>query len=92
MQVKPDRFAVVRDELRKEYQNMKYSQPYSLALYRADVALGRRRWTADEYSQVVDIIEEGHVMQHVRRMMGRCEGKCAAALRRRRDCDCLRRG
>lgn len=35
--VVPERFAVVREQLAKEYNNVKYQQPYQWAMYRMEV-------------------------------------------------------
>lgn len=36
----PERFAVVREALAKEYANVRFGQPYQWALYRLDVSPG----------------------------------------------------
>lgn len=43
-QIKPDRFAVMVEEVTKEYRNMKYGQPYSWAMYRRGTAVWSGGW------------------------------------------------
>ncbi|MEW5314724.1 MAG: hypothetical protein WDW38_006196 [Sanguina aurantia] len=48
-----DRFACVREAAHKEYQNVKYQQPYQYAMYRRELLLNAKRWSIDEYLLVV---------------------------------------
>jgi len=72
LEVKPDRFAVVVEEVGKEYRNMKYGQPYSWAMYRRELLLNLKRWRVEEYSEVIGGITPASLTAFIARMLARC--------------------
>mmetsp|Transcript_10931 Transcript_10931/g.29980 ORF Transcript_10931/g.29980 Transcript_10931/m.29980 type:complete len:1056 (-) Transcript_10931:352-3519(-) len=56
LKVKADRFSLMVEQLKKEYSNIKYSQPYSWVMYRRELLLNFKRWQVAEYAEVIDTI------------------------------------
>lgn len=71
-QIDPARFAVVREDVHKEYQNVRYQQPYQWAMYRMETALRHKRWSIDEYLAVVGHVGPEDVAGLLNRMLSRC--------------------
>jgi len=51
--VASDRFAVIQEKLKKDYANMKFEQPYQMALYELSVAAEAKRWHVADYEAVL---------------------------------------
>ncbi|TVU38355.1 hypothetical protein EJB05_11718 [Eragrostis curvula] len=47
-EVKPDRFSVIKETMTKDYENMKFRQPYQQALYYCSLILEEHAWPWDE--------------------------------------------
>jgi insulysin len=45
---------VQQEAVAKEYANMRYQQPYQLAMFEASVALEAQRWHVREYAAVIE--------------------------------------
>ena len=50
---KPERFVVLKEQLKKEYDNLKFDQPYQQALYANSVLMLQRKWHISEYNDVL---------------------------------------
>lgn len=48
---------LMREKLKKQYENTRYDQPYQQALYNVSVLLELRRWHLQEYAAVVGDLE-----------------------------------
>ncbi|GLC45843.1 hypothetical protein PLESTM_001791300 [Pleodorina starrii] len=83
--VLPDRFEFVREGLVKEYANQLHTQPYSWAMYRAEMLTTSRRWPVELYGKVAASITADELQAFVKRLCSRCfvEGLAAGNLRRR---------
>ena len=44
---------IQKDAAKKEYENLKYQQPYQRAVYSWTHLLELRRWHTDEYQEVI---------------------------------------
>jgi insulysin len=74
-EVAPDRFEVVKEKKAKDFANMKYDQPYQVALYSLGVALEARRWHIADYEQVLPGITAEHVQAFYPRLYSRCQAE-----------------
>eukprot|EP00741_Cyanophora_paradoxa_P011372 tig00020556_g10985.t1 len=52
--VDPERFALVKDQLRREYRNFFLDQPHQHAVYTTNVLLENARWHMNDYVAVLD--------------------------------------
>ena len=68
-QVLADRFAVVREEVAKEYANMKYQQPYQWAMYRRELLTQMKRWRVEEYEPIAGAATAAQLTEFIPRMM-----------------------
>ncbi|KAG2422783.1 hypothetical protein HXX76_015803 [Chlamydomonas incerta] len=82
--VLPDRFEFVREGLVREYANQMHNQPYSWAMYRAELLTTSRRWPLELYGALAAAAAPGELEEHVRRLTSRCfvEGLAAGNMRR----------
>ncbi|PNW78182.1 hypothetical protein CHLRE_09g386113v5 [Chlamydomonas reinhardtii] len=81
--VLPDRFEFVREGLVREYANQMHNQPYSWAMYRAELLTTSRRWPLELYGAVAGQVGAQELEEHVRRLTSRCfvEGLAAGNMR-----------
>lgn len=77
-----DRFLFVKQKLKKEFSNLKFEQPYRLALYEMDVALEHRKWHMKDYEAVLDKVDVGMVEAFIPRLFSTCHivGLCEGNL------------
>ncbi|KAG6414124.1 hypothetical protein SASPL_126842 [Salvia splendens] len=61
--VKPDRFAVIKELVTKEYQNLKFQQPYQQAMYYCSLILQDQTWPWTELLEVLPHLEVEHLVQ-----------------------------
>ncbi|GMH33522.1 hypothetical protein BSKO_01356 [Bryopsis sp. KO-2023] len=54
--VKKERFDVLHEQVKKDFQNMKYMQPYERSMYTSSQILELRKWSVDEYMSVIDVV------------------------------------
>ncbi|KAG2427393.1 hypothetical protein HYH02_014613 [Chlamydomonas schloesseri] len=82
--VLPDRFEFVREGLVREYANQMHNQPYSWAMYRAELLTTARRWPLELYGAIAAGVTPAELEEHVRRLTSRCfvEGLAAGNMRR----------
>ncbi|PSC73920.1 Zinc-peroxisomal [Micractinium conductrix] len=78
-QVRPDRFAVVKEKKAKDWQNMKFDQPYQIALYSLSVLLEARRWHVSDYEAVLPGVTPEQLQAFVRCLFSRCQVEAFAA-------------
>ena len=64
--IKEDRFEVAKEKLKKEYANMKFEQPYQVALYELAMAVEAKRWHVKDYEEVLGRV----ACDDVRRFVG----------------------
>ncbi|WIA29727.1 hypothetical protein OEZ86_012206 [Tetradesmus obliquus] len=69
--VKPERFAVVKEAVAREYANTAYQQPYQWAMYRSELLLNFKRWRVDQYSQIIKALTPEALAAHMPRLLGR---------------------
>ncbi|GLI63485.1 hypothetical protein VaNZ11_006466 [Volvox africanus] len=89
--VLPDRFEFVREGLVREYANQLHNQPYSWAMYRAEMLTTARRWPIEVYGSEAATVTAEELQVFVRhRLCSRCfvEGLGAGNLRRREVLHC----
>ncbi|GIM02423.1 hypothetical protein Vretimale_7295 [Volvox reticuliferus] len=87
----PDRFEFVREGLVREYANQLHNQPYSWAMYRAEMLTTARRWPIEVYGSEAASVTAEELQVFVRhRLCSRCfvEGLGAGNLRRREVLHC----
>ncbi|KAF5840753.1 Metalloenzyme, LuxS/M16 peptidase-like protein [Dunaliella salina] len=73
LEVKADRFSLMVEQLKKEYSNIKYSQPYSWVMYRRELLLNFKRWQVAEYAEVIDTITPQYLEAFLStRLFSRC--------------------
>ncbi|KAK9834702.1 hypothetical protein WJX74_008107 [Apatococcus lobatus] len=70
--VRPDRFQIQKDAAKKEYENLKYQQPYQRAVYSWTHLLELHRWHTDEYQAVIGGLTPEDLEVHMKRLFGRC--------------------
>jgi len=69
--VREDRFMVCKEQLMREYANMRYEQPYQRGMYQTSVLCEARRWHIDEYQAVIGDLTAADLTEHYSRMMAR---------------------
>ncbi|GAQ79598.1 Insulinase family protein [Klebsormidium nitens] len=70
-QVKEERFTVIKAQVKKDYQNFKYEQPYQQAMYNASLLLEHKRWHMDEYLAVLPHLHAADLAAFVPRLLSR---------------------
>ncbi|EFJ46374.1 hypothetical protein VOLCADRAFT_105585 [Volvox carteri f. nagariensis] len=88
--VLPDRFEFVREGLVREYANQLHNQPYSWAMYRAEMLTTARRWPIELYGGQAAEVTADELQSFVKRLCSRCfvEGLAAGNLRQREALRC----
>jgi insulysin len=56
-EVRPDRFSVIKESLRKEYENYKFHPPYRQAMYYCSILLEEHTWPWNEELEVLQHLE-----------------------------------
>ncbi|KAG2487100.1 hypothetical protein HYH03_014213 [Edaphochlamys debaryana] len=82
--VLPDRFEFVREGLVREYANQLHNQPYSWAMYRAELLTTARRWPLEAYGALAAEVTAEELGAFVKRLNSRVfvEGLCAGNMRK----------
>ena len=52
-EISSERFDVVKEKMAKEYANMRFEQPYQVALYEVSLATEAKRWHVSDYAAVL---------------------------------------
>eukprot|EP00798_Chlamydomonas_sp_ICE-L_P019512 gene19512-26183_t len=71
-EMKEDRFAIVKENVAKEYTNIKYQQPYSWVMYRKELLVSLKRWQVDDYIESIKDVTPEDVTLFVKKTMLRC--------------------
>jgi insulysin len=77
--VSADRFAVVQEKLKKDYANMKFEQPYQMALYELSVAAEAKRWHVADYSAVLPSLTSEQLTAFLPHLLSSCYVESYAA-------------
>ncbi|KAL0665854.1 hypothetical protein Bca4012_028558 [Brassica carinata] len=78
-EVKPDRFAVIKETVTKEYQNYKFRQPYHQAMYYCSLILQDQTWPWTEELEVLSHLEAEDVAKFVPMLLSRTFIECYIA-------------
>ncbi|XP_011075246.1 insulin-degrading enzyme-like 1, peroxisomal isoform X2 [Sesamum indicum] len=78
-EVKPDRFAVIKELITKEYQNMKFQQPYQQAMYYCSLILQDQTWPWTDELEVLPHLEAENLVKFYPLMLSRTFLECYAA-------------
>ncbi|CAH8265600.1 unnamed protein product [Arabidopsis lyrata] len=78
-EVKPDRFAVIKETVTKEYQNYKFRQPYHQAMYYCSLILQDQTWPWTEELDVLPHLEAEDVVKFVPMLLSRTFIECYIA-------------
>lgn len=71
--VNHDRFLVVKEKLGKDYLNMKFEQPYQVAMYELSVAMEARRWHVNDYETVLPSVSVEDLQAYVPILFSQCK-------------------
>ncbi|XP_024017952.1 insulin-degrading enzyme-like 1, peroxisomal [Morus notabilis] len=77
--VKPDRFSVIKEMVTKEYQNLKFQQPYQQAMYYCSLILQDRTWPWMEELEILPHVEADDLAKFVPLMLSRAFLECYVA-------------
>lgn len=78
-EVKPDRFAVIKETVMKEYQNFKFQQPYQQAMYYCSLLLDDHAWPWNEKLDVLPYLEADHLVKFYPHILSRTFLDCFIA-------------
>ncbi|KAG7668348.1 hypothetical protein Ndes2526B_g00937 [Nannochloris sp. 'desiccata'] len=78
-QVPADRFAVIQEKLKKDYANMKFEQPYQMALYELSVAAEAKRWHVADYEAVLPTLTSEMLTAFLPRLLSSCHVEAYSA-------------
>ena len=72
-EIEEERFIFVKHKLKKEFSNLKFEQPYRLALYEMDVGLEHPKWHMRDYESILGSIERSKVNEFINsRLLTHC--------------------
>lgn len=77
--VKPDRFSVIKEMVIKEYQNLKFQQPYQQAMYYCSLILKDHTWPWIEQLEVLPHLNAEDLAKFVPMMLSRAFLDCYIA-------------
>ncbi|KAG8937301.1 Insulinase (Peptidase M16) [Tulasnella sp. 418] len=69
--VDEDRFAVLKEQLRQEYENMSMEQPYHLSDYYGRYLLAPRAWTPAEKLEELTLLTAADIQAHIPQLLSR---------------------
>ncbi|VFQ78513.1 unnamed protein product [Cuscuta campestris] len=78
-EVKPDRFCVIKELVTKEYQNIKFQQPYQQAMYYCSLMLHDQTWPWNDVLELLPHIEAEHLLKFYPLMLSRTFLECYVA-------------
>eukprot|EP00873_Tetraselmis_striata_P029260 jgi/Tetstr1/449524/TSEL_036612.t1 len=70
-EVKEDRFMVCKEQLTREYANMRYEQPYQRAMYQTSILFDAKRWHIGEYMAVIGDLAPEDLTRHHSKLLSR---------------------
>ncbi|KAJ9184810.1 hypothetical protein P3X46_004498 [Hevea brasiliensis] len=77
--VNPDRFAVIKEKLRKDYENCKFQQPNEQATYYCSLVLSDQKWPWMEKLEVLPNLEAEDLAKFTPMMLSRAFLECYIA-------------
>ncbi|KAI7990111.1 Insulin-degrading enzyme-like 1, peroxisomal [Camellia lanceoleosa] len=75
-EVKPERFAVIKEMVTKDYQNFKFQQPYQQAMYYCSLILEDQTWPWNDGLEVLPHLEVDNLSKFVPLMLSRTFLEC----------------
>ncbi|XP_074321353.1 insulin-degrading enzyme-like 1, peroxisomal [Silene latifolia] len=78
-EVKPDRFAFIKEKVIKEYQNYKFQQPYHQAMYYCSLILQDHLWPWMEQLDVLPHLEADSLSKFIPSMLSNAYLECYVA-------------
>ncbi|KAI4325648.1 hypothetical protein MLD38_031029 [Melastoma candidum] len=78
-EVRPDRFDVIQEVVLKDYQNMKFQQPYHQAMYYCSLMLQENTWPWTEQLEVLPHILSEDLSRFIPTMLSRTFLECYVA-------------
>ncbi|CAH9134956.1 unnamed protein product [Cuscuta epithymum] len=78
-EVKSDRFYVIKELVTKEYQNLKFQQPYQQAMYYCSLMLQDQTWPWNDVLELLPHIEAEHLLKFFPLMLSRTFLECYVA-------------
>ncbi|KAL6530464.1 Insulin-degrading enzyme-like 1, peroxisomal [Orobanche minor] len=78
-EVKPERFAVIKELVTKEYQNLKFQQPYQQAMYYCSLVLQDQTWPWTDALEVLPHLEAEKLVKFYPLMLSRTFLECYVA-------------
>ncbi|XP_022842147.1 insulin-degrading enzyme-like 1, peroxisomal [Olea europaea var. sylvestris] len=78
-EVKPDRFSVIKELVTKEYQNVKFQQPYQQAMYYCSLILQDQTWPWYDELEVLPHLEADNLVKFYPLMLSRTFLECYIA-------------
>lgn len=78
-EVKPDRFAVIKETVTKEYQNFKFQQPYQQAMYYCSLLLEDHTWPWNEELDALPYLEADHLAKFYPHILSKTFLECFMA-------------
>ena len=71
LQVDPKRFAIVHDQVRRNYENFDLEEPYQHAVYYSTYLLTERMWTQHEKLRVVNDVSPHEMQEYIGKVFSR---------------------
>lgn len=78
-EVKPDRFSVIKELVTKDYQNMKFQQPYQQAMYYCSLILQDQIWPWNEELEALSHLEADNLANFYPLILSRTFIECYVA-------------
>ncbi|KAI0511369.1 hypothetical protein KFK09_011999 [Dendrobium nobile] len=78
-EVKGDRFSVIKETVKKEYDNFKFRQPYQQAMYNCSLILDGNVWPWNEQLEVLPHLEVAHLTNFSKHLLSRTFLECFVA-------------
>lgn len=75
-EVKVDRFSVIKQTVKKEYDNFKFRQPYQQAMYNCSLILDENAWSWNEELEVLPHLEVEHLSNFKGHILSRTFLEC----------------
>ncbi|KAG1368760.1 Insulin-degrading enzyme-like 1, peroxisomal [Cocos nucifera] len=75
-EVKPDRFAVIKETVTKDYENFKFRQPYQQALYYCSLLLEDHTWPWSDKLEVLPHLEANDLAEFLPRLLSKTFVEC----------------
>ncbi|KAI3864342.1 hypothetical protein MKX03_026915 [Papaver bracteatum] len=77
--VKPERFAVIKETVLKEYQNYKFQQPYQQAMYYCSLILADASWPWTEQLEIIPHLEAADLAKFSTKLLSKAFVECYTA-------------